>query len=62
MTKKVEDSIKSRQKFDHILLNFCNCVYNQDYIEKLRVASYHSPKKGDFSLAKNYRGITLTAS
>ena len=37
---------KTRQ-FDDKLLRHCNAVYNQ--------------KKGDFGLAKNYRGITLTS-
>ena len=52
---------KTRQ-FDDILLRQCNAVYNQNPIDRwMKGCILPFPKKGDFRLAKNYRGITLTS-
>ena len=52
---------KTRQ-FDDILLRHCNAVYNQNPIDRrMKGCILPFPKKGDFGLAKNYRGITLTS-
>ena len=52
---------KTRQ-FDYILLRQCNAVYSQNRIERwTKGCILPFPKKGDFGLAKNYRGITLTS-
>ena len=50
------------REFDDILLRHCNAVYNQNTID-LCIKGYIAPfsKKGDFRLAKNYQGITLTS-
>ena len=48
--------------FHQILLNLCNSVYNGDSIDRWTEGFILPfPKKGDLSIAKNYRGITLTA-
>lgn len=48
--------------FHQLLLQLCNKVYNQDPIERWTEGCLLPfPKKGDLSLTKNYRGITLTA-
>ena len=48
--------------FHQILLNLCNSVYNGDSIDRWTEGCILPfPKKGDLSIAKNYRGITLTA-
>ena len=53
--------LKTRQ-FDDILLRQCNAVYNQNRIERwMKGCILPFPKKGDFGLAKNYRGITLAS-
>ena len=50
------------QKFNDILLQLCNAVYNQNQIDKWTEGCILPfPKKGDLGDAKNYRGITLTA-
>ena len=52
---------KTRQ-FDDILLRHCNAVYNQNPIDRLmKGCILLFSEKGDFGLAKNYRGITLTS-
>ena len=52
---------KTRQ-FDDILHRHCNAVYNQNPIDRwMKGCILPLPKKGDFGLAKNYRGITLTS-
>ena len=49
-------------EFHQILLNLCNSVYNGDSIDRWTEGCILPfPKKGDLSIAKNYRGITLTA-
>ncbi len=49
-------------KFDDILLQHCNAVYNQNPIDRwMKGCILPFPKKGDLGLAKNYRGITLTS-
>ena len=50
------------RKFDDILLQQCNAVYNQNRIERwMKGCILPFPKKGDLGLAKNYRSITLTS-
>ena len=50
------------RKFDNILLQHCNAVYNQNPIDRwMKGCILPFPKKGDLRLAKNYRGITLTS-
>ena len=50
------------RKFDDILLRYCNDVYNQNTIDRCtKGCILPFPKKGDFRIAKNYRGITLTS-
>ena len=52
---------KTRQ-FDDTLPRHCNAVYNQNPIGIwMKGCILPFPKKGDFGLAKNYRGITLTS-
>ena len=52
---------KTRQ-FDDILLRHCNTVYNQNTIDRrTKGCIFPFPKKGDFRLTKNYRGITFTS-
>ena len=51
---------KTRQ-FDDILLRHCNAVYNQTIARWTKGCTLPFLKKGDFGLAKNYRGITLTS-
>ena len=49
------------REFDDILLQHCNAVYNQSTIDKwTKGCIFPFSKKGDFGIAKNYRGITLT--
>ena len=55
------DEWKTRT-YDDLLLRFCNAVYKQNAIQKWtkgRILPF--PKKGDFGITKNYRGITLTS-
>ena len=48
------------RKFDHILLQYCNAIYNQNPIDRwMKWCILLFPKKGDLGLAKNYWGITL---
>jgi hypothetical protein len=49
-------------EFHQVLLECCNGVYNQDPIDRWTEGCLLAfPKKGDLSVTKNYRGITLTA-
>ena len=49
------------KKFNSLLLELCNAVYNGESIEKWTEGCILPfPKKGDLGLTKNYRGITLT--
>ena len=49
-------------EFHQVLLECCNLVYEQDPISRWRKGCILPfPKKGDLSITKNYRGITLTA-
>ena len=46
----------------NILLQHFNAVYNQNPIDGwMKGCIFPFPKKGDFGLTKNYRGITLTS-
>ena len=50
------------RKFDDILLQYYNAVYNQNTIDRwTKGCTLPFPKKGDFRIAKNYCGITLTS-
>ena len=50
------------RKFNSLLLELCNKVYNGASIEKWTEGCILPfPKKGDLGLTKNYRGITLTS-
>ena len=50
------------RKFDDILLQYCNTVYNQNRIERwIKGSILPFPKKADLGIAKNYHGITLTS-
>ena len=52
---------KTRQ-FDDIPLRHCNAVNNQNPIDRwMKGCIFHFPKKGDFGLANDYRGKTLTS-
>ena len=58
---KLPEVWKTR-KFDYTLLRRCNPVYNQNIIDGWTTGCIHPfPKKGNFRIAKNYRGITLTS-
>ena len=59
---EVPPEVWKSRKFDDILLRLCNAVYTQNAIEKwTKGCILPFPKKGDLGIAKNYRGITLTA-
>ena len=50
------------RKFDSILLQYCNELYNQNTIDKWAndcILPFRN--KGDLGIAKNYRSITLTS-
>ena len=50
------------EEFHQVLLECCNMVYEQDPISSWRKGCILPfPKKGNLSITKNYRGITLTA-
>ena len=50
------------RKFDDILLQHCNSVYNQNPIDRwMKGCILPFPKKGELGLAKDYQGITLTS-
>ena len=49
------------EDFQNVLLESCNSVYSQETIERwIEGCILPFPKKGNLSLTKNYRGITLT--
>ena len=59
---EIPPEVWKTRKFDDILLRHCNAVYNQNPIDRwMKGCILPFPKKGDFGLAKNYRGITLTS-
>ena len=59
---EIPAEIRQLPDFNQILLDLCSSVYNEDPIERWTEGCILPfPKKGDLSLAKNYRGITLTA-
>ena len=50
------------RQLDDILPRHCNAVYNQNSIDRwMKGCFLPFSKKGDFRLAKNYQGITLTS-
>ena len=50
------------EKFNDILLQYCNAVYNQNTINKLtKDCILLFLKKADLRIAKNYWDITLTS-
>ena len=50
---EIPQEVWKTKKFDDILHQICNTVYEQNSIEKWT-------KKDDFRITKNYRGINLT--
>ena len=58
---EISPKVWKTRKFDDILLRHCNAVYNQNTIDRwTKGCILPFPKKDDLSIAKNYRGITLT--
>ena len=56
-----QETWKTR-KFDDLLLQYCNALNNQNTTERWKKGcNLHFLKKGDFGIAKNYRGIFLTS-
>ena len=50
------------RKFDHLLLQYSNDIYNQNTKERwTKGCIFLFPEKGDPRIAKNYQGITLTS-
>ena len=50
------------RKFNDLLLQYCNAVYNQNTIERWTKGCILSfPEKSDIIIAKNYWGITFTS-
>ena len=59
---EIRSEVWKAGEFDNILLRHCNAVYNQSKIDRwIKGCILLFPEKGDFGLAKNYRGITLTS-
>ena len=59
---EIPPEIWKTRKFDDIQLRHCNAVYNENLIDRwMNGCILPFPKKGDFGLAKNYRGMTLTS-
>jgi len=59
---EIPPEVWKTRKFNDILLRLCNAVYRQNRIDKwTKGCILPFPKKGDLGIAKNYRGITLTA-
>ena len=49
-------------KFDDLLLQYCNAVYNQNTIDRWTKGYISTfPKKSDLGITKNYWDITLTS-
>ena len=58
---EIPPEVWKTRSFNDILLNSCNATYNQSSIKIWSEGCILPfPKKGDLSLATNYRGITLT--
>ena len=58
----IQDEAWKLEKFHLLLLHCCNCLYNQDLIDRwIEGCLLPFPQKGDLSVTVNYRGITLTA-
>ena len=59
---EIPPELWNTRQFDDILLRHCNAVYNQNPTDRWKKACILPfTKKGDFGLAKNYGGITLTS-
>ena len=59
---EIPPEVWKTREFDDILLRHCNAVYNQNPIDRwMKGCILPFLKKGEFGLAKNYRGITLTS-
>ena len=59
---EIPPDVWKTRKFDDLLLQYCNAVYNQNTIERWAKGYILSfLKKGDLGIAKNYQGITLTS-
>ena len=58
---EIPPEVWKTRRFNDILLKSCNSLYNQSSIQIWTEGCILPfPKKGDLSLATNYRGITLT--
>ena len=59
---KIPPEVWKKSEFDNILLRYCNAVYNQNKTDWwTKGGIFPFPKNGDFGIAKNYQGITLTS-
>ena len=59
---KIPAELWKLEDFQNVLLKSCNSIYSQETIERWREGCILPfPKKGNLSLTKNYRGITLTS-
>ena len=57
---KIPPEVQMTRKFDELLLPLCKAVYKQNTIKKwTKGCTFPFPKKGDFGITKNYRGIML---
>ena len=59
---EIPQKVRKIRKFNNLLLQYCNAVYNQNTIERwTKGCILPFPKRRDHEIAKNYRGITLTS-
>ena len=59
---KILPEVWKTRKFDGILLQYCNAIYNQNIIDRwTKSCIFLFSKKSDLGIAKNYQGITLTS-
>ena len=59
---EIPPEVWKTRKFDDLLLQYCNAIYNQNTIERwTKGCIFPFPKKGNLRIAKNYSGITLTS-
>ena len=59
---EVPPEVWKTRKIDVILLWYCNAVYNRNRIDRwTKGFILPFPKKDDYGIVNNYRGITLTS-
>ena len=59
---EIPTEVWKTKRFNDLQLLYCNIVYNQNTIERqTKGCILPFLKKGDFGIAKNYQGITLTS-